>query len=261
MTDPSVSEGYGSDIAAELRRIADQFAYIAGAELPEPRYVHLHIQPGGKTDDEVIDAVDAFGLVLGGKPGEVRPMSSGNYHYETQVQRGPVVFKAYREISAERAARIGSDAVLAEKEAELTRLRVEVEKLRAERSGLSYTRADDADDPTPVSGARIAPHTGGLTDGGLVDETAGETGERIELGMSGCGCPITEEIRPNGSSIDGTTRAEHRPDCWNSAESGIDPDSSMEAHSDAETDPGPCWHGEIRSGFECPGTGPDCGPA
>lgn len=39
-------------------------------------------------------------------------------------------------------------------------------------TGQLYTRADDEqDDPTPVSGARIAPHTGGMTDGGLVDET------------------------------------------------------------------------------------------
>jgi len=40
-------------------------------------------------------------------------------------------------------------------------------------SGLGYTRADtDADDPTPVSPARVPLHTGGVVDGGeLVDET------------------------------------------------------------------------------------------
>ena len=26
-------------------------------------------------------------------------------------------------------------------------------------------------------------------------------------------------------------------------------------------DPGPCWHGDIAPGRECPGSGPDCGPA
>jgi hypothetical protein len=42
----------------------------------------------------------------------------------------------------------------------------------ADPTGLSYTRADEeADDPTPVSGGRIPPHTGAVTDGGLVDET------------------------------------------------------------------------------------------
>lgn len=41
-----------------------------------------------------------------------------------------------------------------------------------------------------------------------------EGGERVEVGADGCGCPITEEIRPNSSSIDGTERVEHRPRCW-----------------------------------------------
>jgi hypothetical protein len=43
----------------------------------------------------------------------------------------------------------------------------------ADPTGLAYTRADDEpDDPTPVSPARVPLHTGGMTDGGLVDETA-----------------------------------------------------------------------------------------
>jgi hypothetical protein len=47
-------------------------------------------------------------------------------------------------------------------------------------TGLGYTRVDDdADDPTPVSGARIAPQTGGMTDGGLVDETDAPEDELI----------------------------------------------------------------------------------
>lgn len=38
--------------------------------------------------------------------------------------------------------------------------------------GLAYTRADsEADDPTPVSPARVPMHTGGMTAEGLVDET------------------------------------------------------------------------------------------
>lgn len=39
---------------------------------------------------------------------------------------------------------------------------------RADR-GLTYSR--EADDPTPVSGARVEPHVGGVTHAGLVDET------------------------------------------------------------------------------------------
>lgn len=38
-------------------------------------------------------------------------------------------------------------------------------------TGLAYTRADDEpDDPTPVSGARVPAHTGGVTEGGLAEE-------------------------------------------------------------------------------------------
>lgn len=67
------------------------------------------------------------------------------------------------------------------RDAELERLRAEVAKLRAAvpagalggDDGLSYSR--EADDPTPVSPARVPLHTGGMVgpvDGGtLVDET------------------------------------------------------------------------------------------
>lgn len=42
----------------------------------------------------------------------------------------------------------------------------------ADPTGLLHSRADDEpDDPTPVSGARVEPHVGGMTDEGLVDET------------------------------------------------------------------------------------------
>lgn len=37
-------------------------------------------------------------------------------------------------------------------------------------TGLAYSR--EAEDPTPVSGARVEPHVGGVTEAGLVDETA-----------------------------------------------------------------------------------------
>jgi hypothetical protein len=43
--------------------------------------------------------------------------------------------------------------------------------------GLSYTRDDaGADDPTPVSPARVPLHTGGMTEDGLVDETEPKAG-------------------------------------------------------------------------------------
>jgi hypothetical protein len=46
------------------------------------------------------------------------------------------------------------------------------------------------------------------------DSPAREVGERVEIGTDGCGCPITEELRPNDTAIDGTERVEHRPGCW-----------------------------------------------
>jgi hypothetical protein len=47
-----------------------------------------------------------------------------------------------------------------------------VERHVADPLGLDRSRADDEpDDPTPVSPARVPLHTGGMTDGGLVDET------------------------------------------------------------------------------------------
>jgi hypothetical protein len=45
--------------------------------------------------------------------------------------------------------------------------------------------------------------------------TVPAAGERVDLGADGCGCPITEQVRPNGSSIEGTERVEHHPRCWN----------------------------------------------
>jgi hypothetical protein len=40
------------------------------------------------------------------------------------------------------------------------------------------------------------------------------TGERIEVGADGCGCPISEEVTANGSSVEGTERTEHVQRCW-----------------------------------------------
>lgn len=47
-----------------------------------------------------------------------------------------------------------------------------VEQVRshlADPTGLTYSRADEADDPTPVSGGRVEPHVGAMTDAGLVE--------------------------------------------------------------------------------------------
>jgi len=160
---------WAETIAAELHRLADDFARTATGDLPMPRSISLSIQPGGPhndADDQVIATVDAIGAAVLGKTGSVIALSAGGFHYRSGGARGPVEFMVFREISAARAERIEAGSVLAEKEAELARLRAEVEKLRADR-GLDYSRP--ADDPTPVSGARVEPHVGAVTESGLVD--------------------------------------------------------------------------------------------
>jgi hypothetical protein len=84
-------------------------------------------------------------------------------------------------------------------------------------TGLAYTRADDeADDPTPI-GPREPMHTGAMTESGLVDETPEWR-------------PGTGFFEPG--RVPGLI-GEDRP---RSRTGEIDPDSSMEAHCDAEAD-------------------------
>jgi len=66
-----------------------------------------------------------------------------------------------------------------EREAELKRLRARVAELEAttdpDATGLAYSRTDsEADDPTPVSPARVPLHTGSVVDGGelITDKAA-----------------------------------------------------------------------------------------
>lgn len=175
--EPTVAASWCEPIAVELHRIAYDLGKVVNAQgdMPEPRYVHLHVQPGGSSEDATIAAVDGLGLAIAGKPGEPDEMSSrggGVYHYAVEVQRGPVYFRVYREISTDRALRIIEERKAADKDAEITRLRARVAELELTSDlGLAYTRADDEpDDPTPVSGARVPAHTGGVTEGGLAEE-------------------------------------------------------------------------------------------
>lgn len=60
--------------------------------------------------------------------------------------------------------------------------------LNAHILGLAYSRADDEqDDPTPVSGARVEPHVGAVTEQGLVDETPRPVHFRFIGGDTLCG--------------------------------------------------------------------------
>jgi len=168
-------------IAAELRRVANQIATLVGSGLPKPRLFQLNIQPGATNDDDVTaTAVDAMAGAILGHPAKVQLMSGGTYHYGTDhEQYGPLEVVIYQGVSTEWALKREQAAALAVKEAELEKLRAEVAELRAvaaptmpagvgplTSSGYDYTRADtDADDPTPVSPARVPLHHGGSISG------------------------------------------------------------------------------------------------
>jgi hypothetical protein len=219
-------------IAAELHRAADDIATLIDSGLPKPDYFNLSIQPGTRGDgDSTAASVDAMGVALTGKAGGVRKMHDGTYHYSAKdVRRGLLSVSIYQSVPTEWAVRREAAAALAEREAELEKLRAEVAELRAaapvrcvaslhvpaqasdarcfrcgaagvvaayepaDLTGLGFSR--EADEPSPVSPARVPLHTGGMVgpvDGGeLVDETddercetCGESLREIALGTLG----------------------------------------------------------------------------
>lgn len=170
--------------AAELRRIADA---IEDLELTrEVPYVTISFLPGAHdaTDEQKIADVDRVASAILGCAGQHVKHGRNSWYHLVQAERAGV------QISVQESITAPPD----ERDAELARLRTEVAELRGktpDASGFGYSRADDngpAEDMTLTQPGRIEPHNGGMTEGGLVDETS------------------------------------------------IDPDSSMEAHYDAETD-------------------------
>jgi hypothetical protein len=75
------------------------------------------------------------------------------------------------------------------------RVRVAEPARVADPTGLLHSRADEADDPTPVSGARVRPHTGAMTDEGLVDETEVPHEVLVERGLIDNDGELTEAGR------------------------------------------------------------------
>lgn len=67
----------------------------------------------------------------------------------------------------------------------------------ADPTGLAYSCADEADDPTPVSGARVEPHTGAVTEAGPIDETPS---------VAECGCPVHPYPEGRGDGADTIVR-------------------------------------------------------
>lgn len=136
-----------TEIADELHRAADAVASLAGSGHPQPRHFNLNIQPGNReSDDEATAAsVDAMANALLGISGHPHEVGGGSYHYGTgQTQRGPISVTIYQSIGAEYALRIEYDRQLAEREAELEKLRAELEGLRRSRSHPKWAADVDA---------------------------------------------------------------------------------------------------------------------
>jgi hypothetical protein len=114
--------GYCRAIADELERIATDLRSVEHIELPEPRLFCLDIQPGGSTDAEITEAIDALGTALLGKKGKDGTVSGDRPWYSVAGYRGSIKVNAYREL-----------AKTDERDAELARLRAEIEQLLAER--------------------------------------------------------------------------------------------------------------------------------
>jgi hypothetical protein len=105
----------------------------------------------------------------------------------------------------------GRPGELDAREAELERLRAEVAELRAAATkpsvnlgAFGYSR--DADDPTPVSPARVPLHTGGVVDGGqLVDETPVD--RVVFRRQDGTEVDVTETPEESAAIVDQNLRA------------------------------------------------------
>jgi hypothetical protein len=139
MTDQTVAEltGYRAT-AAELRRIADAVEHLElNREVP---YVTVSFLPSASdaTPDERIADVNTVAQAVLGCDGKRDEHSSGVWQTARGERAGVYVNVTER---------------LGDSEPD---------------TGLDYSR--EADDPTPVSGARVAMHTGAVADCGLVEE-------------------------------------------------------------------------------------------
>jgi len=134
---------------ADIRALADWLE--ANPDMPVPAYQGFQVSPGVDTRDELDvwnSAAEGIALVKRWAEAMGEPVDES---------------LADRTMVTKRFGRLEYKAIAWHRDG-----RPEPEP---DPTGLAYSRADDADDPTPVSGHRVEPHVGGVTDGGLVDET------------------------------------------------------------------------------------------
>jgi hypothetical protein len=193
-------------IAHELHRIADDLASLAGSGLPKPSWVSFDMHAGShaiqRDDNLTAFAVDTVGRALLNKPGEIHKMVGGSYHYGTDpTSRGPIKVHVYDSVDTAWALEREGANELAKRDVEIKRLEAELAVLKRDREhdiaerlvaearpgylpgGLDFDRSDVADDPTPVSPARVEPHWGGLA--GPLD--GGQLVTYDEAACKGCG--------------------------------------------------------------------------
>ena len=165
-----------AEVADELERIAADARKLIGQ--PAPCSFSLNIQPytpdqikraQPKHFAETVEAADAVASALLGKTATTYQLSGGGFHHGADARRGRIEVRIYQAVA---------DPAEVDPREEIARLRAENARLRAalpaDPTGLAYSRADEADDPTPVSPARVPLHTGAVTDEGLVEELAVE---------------------------------------------------------------------------------------
>lgn len=121
-----------ADLAAELRRVADDISNLIGSGLPKPGSFMISIQPGTRGDVEsTVRSVDAVANYLLGHPGQVQKMGGGAWHYGADHERrGPVTIAIYQSIDTAWAEQHYAASQLAAREAELAKLQAEVDELR-----------------------------------------------------------------------------------------------------------------------------------
>lgn len=116
--------GYYAELAAELRRIADDLEPLDERGVAPLSSVSLNFQPGPfRPEQETTATVDAIGLALLGQPGAPMEMSGGSYHHDARGRRGSISVGAFTSVSSPQER---------ERQAELERLRAEVERLRGQ---------------------------------------------------------------------------------------------------------------------------------
>jgi hypothetical protein len=126
--DKSVTPDPWAAMAAELRRMADDFEKLIGQVAPG--LVSLDIQPKGdvshppvaKQRAETIEAVDAVAHALFGEPGETKAMSNGTFHHKRYGRRGRITVDVYQALA---------DPGAVDPDEEIARLRARLAELEA----------------------------------------------------------------------------------------------------------------------------------